>query len=224
MAGPQELYYKTTQRDGKDFWTQTIDYGRVCGTGEIIRHPSSKVLDPKDDATCLSISSTPGDSLGSGGDEPRLFVVRPVGEVAHFIANWYGTLALQVLEERPIAEAFGPNGVEFLEFAESVPKLSVDEVRSLAQVYKPLSDGIGVKIGAATKDTGVAAAALCSRRLVLAGSIKWAARGVRIDTAQPAALACVAVAWAIITRGLIPAEYTDLLMQTWRKTFGADCA
>jgi hypothetical protein len=219
MAAPQELYYKTTQADGKDFWTQTIDYARVCGTGEIVRHPSSKVLDPKNDATYLSVSATPGDSLGSGGLDPRLFLVKPVGEVVHILASWYGTLALQVVEERPIAEAFGPNGVEFLAFAESIPKLSFDKVHRLAHAYKPLPDGMSIKIRDATKDTGVAAAALCSRRLVLAGSIKWAARGVRIDTAQPAALACVAVAWAIVTRGLIPAEYADLLMEPWRKTF-----
>jgi hypothetical protein len=239
MAAPQELFYKFTRPDGTDLWSGTVDYARALETGEVIRHPWSVIIDPVDDSTYLSLSATPGDTLGNGflfvlEDGTvfgRLFQVEAVGEAIHLHQwhregfSWRGVSALQVVSERPATEALGPNSTAFIEFVQFVLKQPETAFWELAKNHVPLPDGVGIKIRDVTLCSGVFAAAAAARTfLVRQVAPRKVPPNRPLHTKEGFALSLVATGWSIITRGLIPAEYTDLMMRTWRKTFGADYA
>ncbi len=228
MAATQELYYKAVDCFGLDFPTGTFDYARALKTGEVIRHPRS--MDIKDDATFLSVSATPGDVLWNRTLSFRLFAVKPVGEVKRQLnwykaqtPNWFAVSAMRVIEERPMLEALEPNGAEFLEFYRSISELPQSVLQHLAQSYTPLSSTERLAVRGATYTTGFFTASYTTSKMVSNAATK-ALRNILNNQYAPAEQALVDTGWGIITRGLIPAEYTALLMEPWRKTFGADGA
>ena len=235
------MFYKTTNRDGKDFWTGTVDYARGLKTGEVIRHPSSRAVDPNNDATYLSISSTLGDSLGSGGIYPRLFCVEPVGTIVPVAGsrawgnaeigllpsdgNWYGVLALRVLEELPILEAYGPNAQAFQDFFDLIKQLPPAVLWEMGRRYSHPVEGFMAQVERVTKGTGVRAGVVQARYLTMfAAAGTLAQEQTERELQSDAVMACVEVAMGVLTRGLIPAGHTAKLMRTWREVFGADYA
>lgn len=229
MAAPQELYYKLTGLDGTDFWTGSYDYAKALETGEVIRHSTSTVINPADDSTYFSIAVTPGDTFGNGFVFGRLFQVEPVGEIERLdwherrFRNWCGVLALRVVKEIPLAEAFGPNGARLLEFFALIRHVPKEFFWALAKNYEPPTPaGIGLQIRDATKDTGVFAAAIASHIHIGGAAMYHAPKTMADDIKTDAAQALSDTGWGILTRGLIPPEYTDVCMRTWRKTFNGD--
>lgn len=239
MAAPKELLYKFARPDGTDFWSGTVDYARALQTGEVIRHPWSAIIDPVDDSTYLSVSATPGDTLGNGflfvledgSVFGRLFQVEAVGEAIHLHQwhregfSWRGVSALRVVSERPATEALGPNSAAFTELVQYLLRSPEKAFWELAKSYEPLPDGVGIKVRDATLCSGVFAAAAAARTFLVR---QIEPRKVLIyrplDIKEKVALALIATGWGIITRGLIPTAYTDLLMEPWRKTFEAEYA
>jgi hypothetical protein len=228
MAAIQELYYKAVDCFGFDFTTRSFDYARALKTREIIRHPKS--MDIEDDATFLSVSATPGDVLWDRTLSFRLFAVKPLGEVKRQLKwykaqtpNWFAVSAMQVVEEKPMLETFGPSAAELLKFYRSIPELPQSVFQDLAQSYIPLSSTEWHSIRGVTYTTGFFTASYTTSKMV-SNAAEKVLRNMLDNQYAPAGQALVDTGWGIITRGLIAPEYTALLMRTWRKTFGADYA
>lgn len=231
MTAPQELYYKMTNLDGTDFWTGRINYALALETDTIIRHPTSAVINTSNDSTYLSVATSPGDTFGNGVTFGRVFRIEPVGEVKRLPwherenPNWRGVLAMRVVEEIPMAKAYGPNGELLLEFAGVVRRAPEEFFWALAKNYAPpLPEGIGWQIREVTYHSGVFAAALASRIYIGGAAMHHAPKGMTDDLKASAIQAFLDTAWGIITRGLIAPRYTTVCTRTWRKTFGADYA
>ena len=126
-------YYKATGPDGRDFHTGTIDYGAALLSGEVVRHPTSKLKVPGDAGTYLSVSTEPADCTGFRWP-CRLFRVEPVGRVGRApigdrLPNKRTTLALRVVEELPAHMALGPNGEAVVAFIERCRTMTPEQVR-----------------------------------------------------------------------------------------------
>ena len=228
IAAPQ-LYYKTTRADGKDWRTRRYDYAQALETGEVTRHPTSTVINPADHSTFIHIATTPSDTLSNGFVQARLFQVKPVGRVKRLTCqkcqtvnqNWRAALAFKVVKELPIAEAFGPNGALVMQFFALIAHALKEFFWALARNYEsPTPEGIGIKIRDATKNTDVFGVALTARIHIVGAAMHHAPKTMPDDIKTDAAQAFSDTGWG--TRGLIPAEFTDVCMRTWRRTFNGD--
>ncbi len=135
-----EYFYKTTRSDGRDFKTNTVDYGAALRCGTVLRHPTSTALFPMEYSTYFSVSSVAADSLISTFPH-RLFRVEAVGpavRIKHLLPSWYGVLALRVVEELEPHLALGPQGRELIEFLQRTRDLDGTDVLSIAAVFQRL--------------------------------------------------------------------------------------
>ena len=208
-------YYKATGPDGRDFHTGTIDYGAALLSGEVVRHPTSKLKVPGDAGTYLSVSTEPADCTGFRWP-CRLFRVEPVGRVGRApigdrLPNKRTTLALRVVEELPAHMALGPNGEAVVAFIERCRTMTPEQVRRLAAARATAK----AAARATAKDAAKAAVWAAARDAAWAAvwdaawDAAWAAAWAAVwDAAWDAAWAA---AWAIVVRDLItPAQYATL--------------
>src|SRR5690606_10962859 len=123
------MYYKATRLDGTDFRTGTIKYE----VGKQTTHPTSKKRTNDDPSTYLSVSTVPTDCTGFRWP-CRLFLVKGVGREmkATALPNKRAFLAVDVIEELPAHEVFGPQGEFVAALIERAAGLTRDEAVQLA--------------------------------------------------------------------------------------------
>ena len=200
------MYYKATRLDGTDFRTGTIKYE----VGKRTTHPTSKKRTKDDPSTYLSVSTVPTDCTGFGWP-CRLFRVRGVGRAmtATNLPNKRAFLAVDVIEELPAHEVFGPQGEFVAALIERAAGLTRDEaVQLAASRAKAASAAVNDASYAAwdaAEDAGREAAAYTA----------WVAAG---GAAGVAARALV-VRDLIGSSGFTQAHY-DTLTGPWRTVIG----
>src|SRR5690606_19006656 len=96
-------------------------------------HPTSKKRTKDDPSTYLSVATVPTDCTGFRWP-CRLFRVRGVGRAmtATDLPNKRGFLSIDVIEELPAHEAFGPQGEHVVALIERAARLTRDEEVQLA--------------------------------------------------------------------------------------------
>ena len=127
-------YYKATRPNGRDFYTNTVDYAEALTSGETITHRHTSKEQVKGDAgTYLSISTSAADCTGMRWP-CRLFVVEPVGcalKADDTLPNKRRVSSLRVVAELPAHEVFGPNGEAVAALIERAGRLTSDELDRL---------------------------------------------------------------------------------------------
>jgi hypothetical protein len=193
-------YWKCTRFDGTDFRTGMVDYGAALVSGEIIRHPATKVRNQP--RTYLSVSVSAADCTGFSWP-CRLFRVEPVGRImgagkVPLVASpsKRAVSALRVVEELPAWQALGPNGEAVAALIERCRTLTADDLWKLGAAR-------GAARGAAW---GAAWVAARDAARGAAGVAAWGAAGV--------------AAWAFIVRDLITPEQFRLLAGSWIDVMG----
>ena len=181
-------YYKATRLDGTDFRTGTVLYE----VGKRTTHPTSKKRTKNDPSTYLSVSTVPTDCTGFRWP-CRLFAVEGVGKPvkAANLSNKRCFLAVDVVEELPAWQAFGPQGEQVASLIDRAGRLTADEANSLYAAW----------------DAARAAARAAARP-----AAREAARDAAWDPAWPAARDA---AWALIVRDLITPDQFDTLTRPW---------
>jgi hypothetical protein len=208
-------YYKATRLDGTDFKTGTVLYE----VGKRTTHPTSKKRTKDDPSTYLSVSTTATDCAGFKWP-CRLFSVKGVGRAmkATDKPNKRALLAVDVIEELPAHEVFGPQGEHVVALIERAAGLTSDEAEQLfaarAEVWFVARDTAREAARDAARDTARSAA------VVAAWGAAWdaAAWNAARDTAGDTAMALV-VRDLIGSSGFSQAHY-DLLTGPWRKVIG----
>jgi hypothetical protein len=221
-------YYKATRMNGRDFKTDTVDYGAALVSGEIVSHPRAKcsgknmrmVRNCPD--TYLSVSITPADCTAFQWP-CRLFRVEPVGKVIGspkypLIASRdkRAVQALRVVEELPSWMAFGPNGEAVVAFIERFATTTDDEQDRLASNRK-IPAPCDIAWGKAMSGRRYAAA-IAARESIFENE--------RVGTSHHAFIShiatCVAAdtILALVVRDLLPKQF-DALYGTWAKVMEA---
>jgi hypothetical protein len=192
-------YYKATRPDGTDFRTGEVDYAAALESGEVLKHPSSK-MERNEPHSYFSVSVEAADCTGMGWP-CRLFRVEPVGRVLKndALPSKRCCRALKVVEELPAHLALGPNGERVADLIERTGHLSLTEASALCAAR-------GGARGAAWD---------------VAWDVAWgAARDAAWDAARDAAWARDAArdaALALLTRDLISEKDFNALYGPWAK-------
>lgn len=117
---PGTTYYKAVRYDYSSFYDAAFKYGPV---GTVVEHPWFVTGSPEP-SEYISVSVSAADCTGFeymlDGLPSRLLVVEPIGEMwipnSGDLPNKRAVTALKVVDELPIHEAFGPNGVQVANF------------------------------------------------------------------------------------------------------------
>lgn len=203
-------YYKATRPDGTDFYTGTIKYE----VGKRTTHPTSKKRTKGDPSTYLSVSTVISDCAGF--EWPcRLFLVKGVGRAmtATDLPNKRAFLSVDVVEELPAHEAFGPQGEHVVALIERAARLTSNEAKQLSAA------GAATWLTARTAARATARNAARNAAISAARVAAWGtAGGTAGDTAGDAAMALV-VRDLIGSSGFTQAHY-DSLTGPWRTVIG----
>lgn len=192
------LYYKAVRPNGRDFYSDTIDYAAALGSGDVIRHSSTRKTRDLP-STYISVSVEPADCTGFSWP-CRLFRVEPVGRVMSKLSaspNKRAVSALRVVEELPAHQALGPNGEAVAAFLERVRGLNGEQAKGLQAAL----DAARYAAWDAALDAARDAALDAVLDAVLEGAAWCAARDAAV---------------AILTRDLITVEHYDILVEPFR--------
>lgn len=218
-------FYKSTRENGRDFYTDSVDFAGALLTGEVVRHPSSTAIDPWDDSTYISVSATHTDVLGNARFPYRVFVVEPVGTVVRLpkyaFPTWRGVLALKVLEELHPHSAFGPNGADVFRFLSRIASLTSAEIVKLGEHYLEPRPLFRLTFKEMVVTSGAFAGGDCARRWAEQEVLRIAPPGLPEDVVKDAAKAVAEAAQAVFWRnGGLEGRYIDHLSETWLEAFG----
>lgn len=216
-------YFKAVRPDGTDFYTGTVDYASLCGTGASL--PAKPVvLNPECCSPDVYHASTVKEGTLIGDLWPcRLFEVE--GEPVAEEGSKRGFFTLKVIRELPAHEVFGPHGEEILAFAERVGRLTTDDAVRLAALNRERDADRFI-----ARQTGWESGPYHSRGaawMVIRGAIRNAAW----DEGQPFARKTVwGEAWGVIwcaataleMRDFISSESFDALYGPWASVMEAD--
>ena len=193
-------YYKATRLDGTDFRTGTVLYE----VGKRTTHPTSTKRTKNEPSTYLSVSTVPTDCTGFRWP-CRLFAVEGVGKPvkAANLSNKRCFLAVDVVEELPAWQAFGPQGEQVASLIDRAGRLTADEANSLYAAWAAAWEAAWFAARAAARAAAWDAAWPAARE---------AARPAAWDPAWPAARDA---AWALIVRDLITPDQFDTLTRPW---------
>ncbi len=224
-------YYKATRPNGTDFRTGTVRYE----VGQRTVHPSSSKRTKDEPSTYLSVSTHATNCTGMHWP-CRLFVVEGVGRAMRSdqYPNKRAFLAVDVIEERPAHEVFGPQGTEVATLIDRASRLTAEEAGRLAAAWDAAraaprtaprtAPGTAAWDAAGTAAWAAAGAAVRAAVWDAAGVAVWDAAGVAVwDAAWAAAWAAArAAARALVVRDLIPTEPFDRLYGPWASVVGRD--
>lgn len=121
-------FFKAVRPNGRDFFSDSIDYGAALVSGEVLRHPAPhKRRDLP--STYFSVSVKPAETLYGSFWPARLFRVEPVGSVmgSSVFKHKRAVSALRVIEELPAWQVFGPNGREVAAVVQREALVTLDE-------------------------------------------------------------------------------------------------
>lgn len=199
----QEMYYKATRPDGTDFYTGTVDYAALSGTGEYLPElPGGTCCGPG----VYHASTSAADTLIGGSWPCRLFKVygKPVAREG----NKRGFKTLLVGEEMEAWKTLGPNGQEVETLIKQVGALTTAQIYGLADARREKWNAL-------------------ASRAAARGAAGEAARGAAWEAARDAAWeATWDAAWeaagALVVRDLIghhgfTQEHFDALYGPWRE-------
>ena len=193
-------YFKATRPNGRDFYTNTVDYAEALATGDTITHSHPRKEQVAGRAsTYLSISTSASDCTGMSWP-CRLFVVEPVGRALKADSGYPNkrrVAALRVVAELPAYEAFGPNGAAVAALIVRAGRLTGDEANRLSAAWFAATDAAWFAATDAARDAAWFAA--------------WfAARDAATDAATDATL-------ALVVQDLIAPEQFNALYGPWAR-------
>jgi hypothetical protein len=152
------IFYKAVRPDGKDFYSGTVDYAAICGTGEQLPElPGGPCCSPD----VYHASTSKADTLIGGSWPCRLFEVD--GEPVSEEKNKRGFCTLTVVRELPAWEALGPNGEAVVCLIEKCRTITPQTANQLNAARNAARDAAWDAAGYAARD---AAGALVVRDLV----------------------------------------------------------
>jgi hypothetical protein len=126
----ESTFFKAVDVDGFDFYSHTVDYASICGTGESLPElPGGECCT----RWVYHASTSAADTLIGGKWPCRLFKVS--GEPVSEEDSKRGFKTLKVLEELPAWQAFGPNGQQVVEFMEKAKGLTQAQADSISSAY-----------------------------------------------------------------------------------------
>src|SRR5690606_36627242 len=173
-------------------------------------HPTSKKRTKDDPSTYLSVATVPTDCTGFRWP-CRLFRVRGVGRAmtATNLPNKRAFLSIDVIEELPAHEAFGPQGEFVVALIERAARLTRDEAKQLAASRDASMDASRDAARDAAWDAARVAASYAAG--VAAWDAAWDAAGdAAWDAAWGAAwVAARDTAMALVVRDLIGSGFTQ---------------
>jgi hypothetical protein len=133
-----QTYYKATRPDGRDFYSDTVDYAGALESGKALE-VSTRERDRYEccSSDVLHASDVAAETLIGGSWPCRLFLVTgtPVASEGHK----YGFRSLHVTEEVPAHLALGPLGehvVAMIEQARGITPTQADELRAVSYVAR----------------------------------------------------------------------------------------
>lgn len=217
------VFYKTVTPEGRDFYTKTLDYEAALKTGKPVHHPTSTRIDPTDRSTFLAISATPTAAMGSLSYPSRLLKVTPLDNPVPLksFPQWYATLALKVLEERPLRELFGRHGRRLLEFYEDVSLLSTEQLSDLANHPRTDSKTVDELTYKYCRDVSLAFSAGRAHDLLASPRGRLLPKSQELGGFSSAAgQAAGHAAAAIVLRDFLPDEAWEELTAPWRAVCG----
>jgi len=212
-------YYKATRPNGRDFHTNTVDYGEALTSGDTITHAYTRKEQVAGRAsTYLSISTSASDCTGMKWP-CRLFVVEPVGRALKAdsdLPNKRRVAALRVVAELPAHEVFGPNGAAVAALIARAGRLTRDESNRLGAAGGAAR---GAASGAAWGAAGYAArgAAWGAAWYAAGYAARYAARGA---AEYAAGYAAGYAAFALLVQDLISEEHFNTLYGPWASVIG----
>ena len=210
-----EIFYKAVLTNGFDFFSESVDYASLCGTGESLPELMGGEC-------CTSYvyhaSTSKADTLIGGSWPCRLFEVE--GDPVSSEENKRGFRTLKVIRELPAWEALGPNGEAIVALIERAKLLTESEIQSLNSAWKAAwSDELNSVWNAAWNTAWDAArnAAWNAARNIIR-DVAWnAARNILQSSVWDAAWS---VACALVVKDLITPEQFEILYGPWKSVIG----
>jgi len=229
-------YFKAVRPNGRDFHTNSVDYGAALVSGEVITHTSATQTSG-DAGTYLSVSTVATDCTGMQWP-CRLLLVEAVGDVQEAgsdLPNKRCVSALRVVAELPAQEVFGPNGEAVAALLERAWHLTADEADRLRTAWDAAWGATRDAAWGATRDATMDAtrdatrdaawdAAWAATRGATRGATRDATRdatrGATRDATRDAAWGATRgaardAALALIVRDLISEEHFNTLYGPW---------
>src|SRR5690606_2316851 len=123
-------YFKAVRPNGRDFYTDSVDYAALCGTGERLPElPGGECCGPG----VYHASTVAAETLIDGEWPCRVFEVE--GEPASEEGSKRGFRTLTVVRELDAHLALGPNGAAVAALVERAGGLTADEARELGAAW-----------------------------------------------------------------------------------------
>jgi hypothetical protein len=224
------VYYKAVQMDGMDFWTGTVDYASLSGTGRSLPLlPGGQCCGPG----VYHASTVAAETLVGSYWPCRLFEVE--GEAVSKSGYKRGFRTLTVGQELPAWRVFGPNGEAVVALIEKAGRLTHEEISGLRAAWNEARDAVEYVTRNAAEDAAKYAAGNAARGAAM-GQVKNevgnaagnAARGAAMGQAKnEVRYAWVAVtgsarsaAVAMVTQDLITEEQFRILADPWLSVMG----
>jgi hypothetical protein len=224
------IYYKTVQMDGTDFWTGTVDYASLSGTGRSLpRLPGGQCCGPG----VYHASTVAAETLVGSHWPCRLFEVE--GEAVSKSGYKRGFRTLTVGQELPAWRVFGPNGEAVVALIEKAGRLTHEEISGLRAAWNEARDAVEYAVRNAAEDAAKYAAGNAARGAAMGqarNEVGNAARGAAMGQARNAAGYAARDAWvavtgsarsaamAMVTQDLITEEQFRILADPWLSVMG----
>ncbi len=210
------IYYKATNMDGKDFFSNTVQFT----VGESVP-PLPEVLGPECCSSDVYHASTHPESTLIGGFWPcRLFEVEgiPVAEEN----QKRGFYTFKVVREIEAWRALGPQGREIVTFLERCSRLTVDEAESLEAAWVPTQvPGSDCRAAWRAANDALWTAARGSGRRHAWSACEDALWDATLAIARGAA-ACKVAIGALCFRDLISEEHFNALYGPWASVIDSE--
>lgn len=220
-------FYKATRPDGFDFFTGTVDYAGICGTGERLpeKSPPLSGLDPSTATNQVyHASEEPHRALIGGGWPCRLFEID--GEVVARSPRGtkLGFYTMTVVREIEAHRVLGPNGEAVAEMIDRAQKLTHSEFTRMANFVHvfpyPYREQLIVQRTTATYGYHSVLGAV--RRAVLMDNEKLRFPGIRGTVqAVDGDRALMDAFYVVILRHLIDERTFDALYRPWVEVMGS---
>lgn len=187
-------YFKAVRPDGTDFYTGTVDYASLCGTGRTLPLLPGG---PCCGSGVYHASTEAAETLLRGSWPCRLFRVKGISVSSDGSKRGFRTL--EVLEELPAHLALGPNGLDVAALVDRTAHLTSEQATRIAAAR-----------------SAVRSAAWDAARSAAWDAVR-SAWGAARSTAQFAA-------GALVVRDLLTPEQFGVLYGPWESVMGPETA
>jgi hypothetical protein len=218
------IYYKAVQTDGMDFWTGTVDYASLSGTGRTLPLlPGGACCGPG----VYHASTVAAETLIGGYWPCRLFEVE--GEAVSESGHKRGFRTLTVGQELPAWRALGPNGEAVAALLEKAGRLTDGEISGLGAAWNEARDAVSNEARSTTwneaRDAARCAAREAAReaamglaRNTVGNAVNHAAKYLAARNAAVSSARSAAV--AMVVQDLITGEQFRIMAGPWLSVMG----